>query len=106
MYTLTAFCGPFSVLVCCVGAIEQPEVEFDDPNLRNLVKEVSLKEVRVFNPGMDVSIIAFDCGMKANIIRCVYCARCEISQRCLSDSVMCKSPSLVALARGQVGRVL
>lgn len=42
---------------------------FDDPNLRNLVDEVSLKEVRVFNPGMDVSIIAFDCGMKANIIR-------------------------------------
>ena len=61
-----------SVLVfCCVlGAIGQPEVEFDDPNLRNLVEEVSLKEVRVFNPGMDVSIIAFDCGMKANIIRC------------------------------------
>eukprot|EP00903_Cladosiphon_okamuranus_P012119 g11371.t1 len=55
-----------------LGKIElanQPEVEFDDPNLRNLVEEVSLKEVRVFNPGMDVSIIAFDCGMKANIIR-------------------------------------
>ena len=48
----------------------QPEVEFDDPNLRNLVEEVSLKQVRVFNPGMAVSIIAFDCGMKANIIRC------------------------------------
>lgn len=44
-------------------------MEFDNPNLRNLVEEVSLKEVRVFNPGMDVSIIAFDCGMKANIIR-------------------------------------
>lgn len=47
----------------------QPGVEFDDPNLRNLVEEVSLKKVRVFNPGMDVNIIAFDCGMKANIIR-------------------------------------
>lgn len=44
---------------------------FDDPNLRNLVEEVSLKKVRVFNPGTDVNIIAFDCGMKANIIRCV-----------------------------------
>ncbi|CAM9239741.1 unnamed protein product [Pylaiella littoralis] len=55
-----------------LGKIElanQPGVEFDDPNLRNLVEEVSLKEVRVFNPGMDVNIIAFDCGMKANIIR-------------------------------------
>lgn len=50
----------------------QPEVAFDDPNSRNLVEEVSLKEVRVFNPGMDVSIIAFDCGMKANIIRYTY----------------------------------
>ncbi|CAN0535234.1 unnamed protein product, partial [Laminaria digitata] len=45
------------------------EVAFDDPNLRNLVEEVCVKKVRVYNPGMETNIIAFDCGMKSNIIR-------------------------------------
>lgn len=44
-------------------------MKFDDPNLRNLVEEVSVKKVGVYNPGMKTKIIAFDCGMKANIIR-------------------------------------
>lgn len=61
--------------------VVEQEVAFDDPNLRNLVEEVSLKEVRVFNPGMDVNIIAFDCGMKANIIRFV---RTELNWRPLA----------------------
>ncbi|CAM9209800.1 unnamed protein product [Ascophyllum nodosum] len=54
-----------------LGKIELPsqDVDFDDPNARNLVEEVSVKSVRVFNPGMETKIIAFDCGMKANIIR-------------------------------------
>lgn len=56
-------------IVHTIVSSDQPRVEFDDPNLRNLVEEVSLKEVRVFNPGMETNIIAFDCGMKANIIR-------------------------------------
>uniref|UniRef100_A0A8C5SN20 Multifunctional protein CAD n=1 Tax=Laticauda laticaudata TaxID=8630 RepID=A0A8C5SN20_LATLA len=47
---------------------------FDDPNTRNLVKEVSLKEPRLFNPGGSVRITAIDCGLKYNQIRCL-CAR-------------------------------
>lgn len=47
------------------------EVDFADPNARNLVAEVCVKKIRVFNPGMETKIIAFDCGMKANIIRSI-----------------------------------
>ncbi|KAG8122929.1 hypothetical protein E2320_018351 [Naja naja] len=47
---------------------------FDDPNIRNLVKEVSLKEPRLFNSGGSVRITAIDCGLKYNQIRCL-CAR-------------------------------
>ena len=56
-----------------LGKIEfegQP-VAFDDPNQRNLVAEVSTKEIRRFGPtdGSVPHIIAFDCGIKYNIIR-------------------------------------
>ena len=44
-----------------------------DPNKRNLVAEVSIREPRVFNRGCSPRILAFDCGMKYNIIR--YLAR-------------------------------
>mmetsp|Transcript_10446 Transcript_10446/g.14786 ORF Transcript_10446/g.14786 Transcript_10446/m.14786 type:complete len:1543 (+) Transcript_10446:33-4661(+) len=44
-------------------------VEYDDPNKRNLVSEVSLKEVKVYGAGNETKIIAYDCGMKYNIIR-------------------------------------
>lgn len=39
-----------------------------DPNVRNLVAEVSTKHVKQFGNG-DVDIVALDCGMKNNIIR-------------------------------------
>ena len=54
-----------------LGKIEfanQP-VAIEDPNLRNLVAEVSLKTPRVFNKGMSPRIVAVDCGIKNNIIR-------------------------------------
>ncbi len=41
-----------------------------NPNERNLVAEVSTKSVRVFNKGMSPKILAFDCGIKYNILRC------------------------------------
>jgi carbamoyl-phosphate synthase/aspartate carbamoyltransferase len=44
-------------------------VEMIDPMKTNLVAQVSTKEVRVFNKGKGPRIIAFDCGMKYNIIR-------------------------------------
>eukprot|EP00743_Colponemidia_sp_Colp-15_P006014 GILK01006463.1.p1 GENE.GILK01006463.1~~GILK01006463.1.p1 ORF type:complete len:1511 (+),score=315.38 GILK01006463.1:81-4535(+) len=50
----------------------QPEVAFEDPNLRNLVGEVSHPEVKEYGPAVSSTvpkIIAVDCGMKYNIIR-------------------------------------
>jgi len=51
-------------------SIEQitPEM-FEDPNKRNLVSEVSTKSVVVYGRGNSPKIIAYDCGMKYNIIR-------------------------------------
>ncbi len=40
-----------------------------DPNASNLVAEVSIKETREFGKGNPVCVVAFDCGMKYNIIR-------------------------------------
>lgn len=65
-------------------------MKFDDPNLRNLVEEVCVKETRVFNPGMETKIIAFDCGMKANIIRQVLLPLNIWYFITLSESASCK----------------
>ncbi|XP_060784979.1 carbamoyl-phosphate synthase [ammonia], mitochondrial [Neoarius graeffei] len=54
-----------------LGKIEfegQP-VEITDPNVRNLVAEVSTKEVQVYGKGNPVKVVAVDCGIKHNIIR-------------------------------------
>lgn len=50
---------------------EDQPVAFDDPNQRNLVADVSTKVIRQFGPtdGSVPRIIAFDCGIKYNIIR-------------------------------------
>ena len=42
---------------------------FSDPNKRNLVSEVSTKSVKVYGESNTTSIVAYDCGMKFNIIR-------------------------------------
>ena len=55
-----------------LGKIEfegQPGVAFSDPNSRNLVAEVSTKEVQYFGKGNPHKIVALDCGIKSNIIR-------------------------------------
>ncbi|XP_072536144.1 multifunctional protein CAD isoform X5 [Salminus brasiliensis] len=44
---------------------------FDNPDSRNLVKEVSLKDPRVFNRDGNLRIVAVDCGIKYNQIRCL-----------------------------------
>lgn len=54
-----------------LGKIEfdgQP-VEFVDPNVRNLISEVSTKEMKVYGSGNPIKIVAVDCGVKHNIIR-------------------------------------
>ena len=45
------------------------ETIFSDPNKRNLVAEVSTKSVKVYGLQNTTSIVAYDCGMKFNIIR-------------------------------------
>jgi len=49
--------------------VRDEELPFEDPNLRNLVAEVSAKEPVVYGDGR-VKVLAVDCGMKNNIIRC------------------------------------
>ncbi|XP_036406500.1 CAD protein isoform X2 [Megalops cyprinoides] len=46
-------------------------IPFVNPDQRNLVKEVSMKEPQVFNPSGSVRITAVDCGIKYNQIRCL-----------------------------------
>ena len=42
----------------------------EDPNLRNLVSEVSTKEVKIFSPSNPKGrIVVLDCGVKLNILR-------------------------------------
>ena len=47
------------------------EMEFYDPNVRNLIKEVSRKKVEEFGAGEGPRVVAIDCGMKNNQIRCL-----------------------------------
>ncbi|XP_023687334.1 multifunctional protein CAD isoform X1 [Paramormyrops kingsleyae] len=54
-----------------VDGTPETTVPFDNPNQRNMVKEVSVKEPRVFNPSGVVRITAVDCGIKYNQIRCL-----------------------------------
>ncbi|XP_046468600.1 multifunctional protein r [Neodiprion pinetum] len=43
---------------------------FDDPNKRNLVAEVSIKKPVTYNPNGHPRVCAVDCGLKYNQIRC------------------------------------
>jgi len=64
-----------SALGAVIVGRSSPCPAWDDPNQRNLVAEVSVKEPRCFEPpaeegkGPAVRILAVDCGMKYNIIR-------------------------------------
>uniref|UniRef100_T1PDM8 Carbamoyl-phosphate synthase n=1 Tax=Musca domestica TaxID=7370 RepID=T1PDM8_MUSDO len=46
------------------------ELQFSDPNSRNLVAECSVKKTMVFNEGGSPRICAIDCGLKLNQIKC------------------------------------
>ncbi|MCQ2114801.1 MAG: glutamine-hydrolyzing carbamoyl-phosphate synthase small subunit [Bacteroidales bacterium] len=49
---------------------EGEDVEMADPNRRNLVAEVSTKEIRTYGNGSK-KVLMVDCGMKNNILRCL-----------------------------------
>ena len=50
---------------------DQPKnIQFDDPNTRNLISEVSTKRKIIYGNGAK-KVILIDCGVKNNIIRCL-----------------------------------
>ncbi|PVD34846.1 hypothetical protein C0Q70_06125 [Pomacea canaliculata] len=53
-----------------LGKIEfDDHIEFDDPNVRNLMAEVSTKEVKYYGKGNKHCVVVVDCGVKHNMIR-------------------------------------
>ncbi|KAL1920430.1 uncharacterized protein VTP21DRAFT_807 [Calcarisporiella thermophila] len=52
-------------------AINENIETFPNPNERNLVAEVSVREPVEYNPKGDVRIAVIDCGIKQNILRCL-----------------------------------
>lgn len=47
---------------------DQPSIEFADPNLLNLVEQVSITETKIYGEGK-YKVLLIDCGVKNNIIR-------------------------------------
>ena len=47
------------------------DIQQVNPATCNLVKEVTCKSPTVYNPTGDISIVALDCGIKYNQIRCL-----------------------------------
>ncbi|XP_075730098.1 carbamoyl-phosphate synthetase 2, aspartate transcarbamylase, and dihydroorotase rudimentary isoform X1 [Rhipicephalus microplus] len=54
-----------------VEGMETTPLKLENPNLLNLVKEVSLKAPKVYNKGGTPDITVVDCGMKYNQLRCL-----------------------------------
>ncbi|KAK2855926.1 hypothetical protein Q5P01_004661 [Channa striata] len=54
-----------------VDGTPEHNIPFVNPDKRNLVQEVSMKEPKVFNPSGSLRITALDCGIKYNQIRCL-----------------------------------
>ncbi|KAI4544402.1 hypothetical protein MG293_004668 [Ovis ammon polii] len=48
---------------------EGQSVDFVDPNKKNLIAEVSTKDVKVYGKGNPMKVVAVDCGIKNNVIR-------------------------------------
>ncbi len=52
-----------------INALLEEAKGIPDPNKRNLVSEVTVKQTKVYNPNSKKSIILIDCGAKENIVR-------------------------------------
>lgn len=53
-------------------------IDFPNPNLENLVEQVSIKERKVFNSTGKTRILMVDCGVKYNQIRCFLKRNCRV----------------------------
>ncbi len=58
------------VIVDCAATLSQP-AEQEDYGSVNWVEKVSCKEVITYNKGAGKRVVLVDCGVKANIIRCL-----------------------------------
>ncbi len=54
------------------------DVGFEDPNVRNLVADVSIREKAVYNNGGKRKVVLVDCGAKLNIIRSLVNRDCSV----------------------------
>ncbi len=54
------------------------DVEFEDPNLRNLAAEVATNKKTVYNSEGKRKIVLIDCGVKLNIIRSLINRNCSV----------------------------
>ncbi|KTF84835.1 hypothetical protein cypCar_00021786, partial [Cyprinus carpio] len=73
-------------------------VEITDPNQRNLVAEVSTKDIQVFGKGNPIKVVAVDCGIKHNIIRLL--VKVLESDRSQPVFGICMGNQITALAAG------
>ena len=62
-----------------LGVLGEKEREFIDPNREHLVARVSPKEIRSYGSGR-IKLVAVDCGMKENIIRCLVRTQTEVTR--------------------------
>jgi len=74
-----------------------------DPNERDLVSEVTTKEIKTYNKKGDKTIVLIDCGVKENIIRCLVKRNVKVV-RVPADTdfkkIMSFSPSGVLISNG------
>ncbi|RLJ07760.1 MAG: carbamoyl-phosphate synthase (glutamine-hydrolyzing) small subunit [Candidatus Aenigmatarchaeota archaeon] len=74
-----------------------------DPNERDLVSEVTTKEIKTYNKKGDKTIVLIDCGVKENIIRCLVKRNVKVV-RVPADAnfkkIMSFSPSGVLISNG------
>lgn len=54
------------------------ETEFDDPNKKNLIREVSIRQPISYNEEGNTRIIVIDCGVKYNILRSLIKRNCHV----------------------------
>lgn len=54
-----------------LAEVKDEPIVVEDPNVRNLCAEVSVKEPTTYNKGGDIKVALVDCGTKINIIRCL-----------------------------------
>lgn len=56
------------------------DVEFEDPNLRNLAAEVAAEKKNVYNSEGKRKIVLIDCGVKMNMIRSLLNRGCSVTR--------------------------